>query len=75
MTKAATIANGVTELGCWPHARRKFFDVHKTSGSVIAKQALRRIGELYTLEAEWRAHDPIARVTDAGANCDPRSTP
>lgn len=57
----ALFANGVTELGCWAHARRKFFDVHKASGSVIAEEALRRIGELYALEAPWCALDPTAR--------------
>ena len=57
----ALFARGVTELGCWAHARRKFFDVHKASGSPVAKEALHRIGELYALEAKWQPLDPAAR--------------
>src|SRR5258708_1892699 len=31
----AMFAAGMTELGCWAHARRKFVDQHKASGSAI----------------------------------------
>jgi transposase len=48
------IEAGVTELGCWAHARRKFFDLHEASRSAIAAEALRRIGALYAIEAEAR---------------------
>jgi transposase len=34
------------------HARRKFFDVFEATKSPIAEEALRRIGELYRIEAE-----------------------
>jgi transposase len=37
---------------CWAHARRKFYDVFEATKSPIAEQALRRIGELYQIEAE-----------------------
>lgn len=57
----ALFANGITELGCWAHARRKFFDAHKASGSPVAKEALQRIGELYAIEAALRELDPQAR--------------
>lgn len=40
----------VVEVGCWAHARRKFFDVHQANGSVIAKEALERIGALFDIE-------------------------
>ena len=53
----ALFADGVTELGCWAHARRKFFDVHKASGSPLAKEALERIGALYAIEAKLRDLD------------------
>jgi transposase len=39
---------------CWAHARRKFYDVHVANGSALAAEALRRIGELYQIEAELR---------------------
>ena len=40
----------VKEAGCWAHWRRKFFDVHKSTCSPIAKEALDRIGKLYNVE-------------------------
>jgi transposase len=42
------------ELACWAHARRKFFDLFQASQSPIAEEALRRIAELYVIEAEGR---------------------
>lgn len=47
-------AHGVTELACWAHARRKFYDVWKANGSPIAQQALDRIAQLYGIEAKLR---------------------
>jgi transposase len=40
----------VVEVGCWAHARRKFFDVHQANGSEIAREALERIGVLFDIE-------------------------
>jgi transposase len=57
----ALFANGITELGCWAHARRKFFDANKASGSPVAKEALQRIGEIYAIEAPLRDLDPVKR--------------
>ncbi len=48
----AKIASPCTELGCWAHARRKFFDLHQANASTVAFEALQRIGELYAVEAE-----------------------
>jgi transposase len=42
---------GVTELGCLAHARRKFFDLYIDHQHPVAGEALRRIGELYAIEA------------------------
>ncbi|SFN13914.1 IS66 family transposase, partial [Nitrosomonas communis] len=41
-----------TELGCWVHARRKFFDLYQANDSPMAFEALQRIGTLYAIEAE-----------------------
>jgi transposase len=57
----ALFANGVTELGCWAHARRKFVDLHKASGSEIAQEAINRIAALYQIEAKARDLDDAAR--------------
>ena len=40
----AGFANGVTEVGCLAHARRKFLDLHVSNKSQIVKQAVRLIG-------------------------------
>jgi transposase len=48
----ASFANGVTEVGCMAHARRKFFDLHANGTSHIAGQALQYIGLLYDIERE-----------------------
>ncbi len=51
----ALFAHGVTEVGCWAHARRKFFDLHQANQNPTAAQALARIGELYAIEEQARA--------------------
>jgi transposase len=57
----ALFAAGVTELGCFAHARRKFFDLYAANQSPIAAEALARIGELYAVENQGRALDAEAR--------------
>lgn len=49
------------ELGCWAHARRKFFDLYKANQSPMAKEALERIGQLYAVEEEARDFGCAAR--------------
>jgi len=36
----ALFKTGITELGCWAHARRKFFELHAANQSPIAREAL-----------------------------------
>ena len=52
--KALLRLPGMRELGCWAHVRRKFFDLHQASQNATAGEALRRIGELYAIEAHAR---------------------
>lgn len=40
----------ITEVACWAHVRRYFFDVHHQNGSPIAKEALDKIGALFDIE-------------------------
>jgi transposase len=47
-------AQGITEVGCMAHARRKFFELHAANKSVIAGRALEYIGMLYEIEREVR---------------------
>ena len=42
----------LTHAACLAHARRKFYDEFEWTKSPIAEEALKRIGELYRLEAE-----------------------
>ncbi|QHG88389.1 IS66 family transposase [Xanthomonas cucurbitae] len=58
----ASFAQGVTELGCWAHARRKWHEQHAASGSAIAAEAIARIGVLYTIEAAASALKPDERL-------------
>lgn len=37
-----SVANGVTEVGCLAHARRKFFDLHAANKSQVAESALQQ---------------------------------
>lgn len=54
---------GVTELACLAHCRRKFFDLSAAGGHPVAEDALRRIGELYAIEVQ--ARDGPAAVRQA----------
>jgi transposase len=44
----------VQEAACWAHARRKIHDVHVRTPSPLTEEALKRIGELYDIEADIR---------------------
>src|SRR3954452_17293434 len=48
---------------CWAHCRRRFYEIHQATGSPLAEEALRRIGELYTVEAEVRGRPAEERRT------------
>jgi len=50
-----------TELACWAHARRKFFDLHAANNSPMAFEALQRIGDLYAIESEGKQFTIEAR--------------
>ncbi|MFG1352638.1 IS66 family transposase [Xanthobacter autotrophicus] len=52
----------VVLAACWAHARRKFYDVAQATGSPVATEALRRIGELYAVEAQCRGQSPAHRL-------------
>src|SRR4051812_46528406 len=48
---------------CWAHCRRRFYEIHQATGSPLAEEALRRIGELYKVEAEIRGRSAEERRT------------
>ena len=52
---------GIDEAACWAHARRKFHDLHVARPSPLTTEALRRIAELYLIEADIRGKPPDKR--------------
>lgn len=58
----ALFREGVTELGCWAHARRKFFDLQAAGNHPVAGAALTRIARLYVAEEEARYMNTEARA-------------
>ena len=51
----------IVEAACWAHVRRKFFDVHVATKSVLAHEALERIGALYDVERDISGKPPDER--------------
>ena len=68
----ASFEQGVTELACLAHCRRKFFDLHAAGGHPVAAEVLRRIGELYAVEERAREGDVAARLALRQQDCLPR---
>ncbi len=55
------MTQGVTEVGCLAHARRKFFDLHASNKSQIAQSALEQIAAIYDIEREIKELPADAR--------------
>ena len=53
----ASFGQGVTEVACMAHARRKFFELHEASKSTLAATALEQIGRLYEIERQAKGLD------------------
>jgi transposase len=62
----------ITLAYCLAHARRKFHKVHLTTGSPIAQEALRRIAEIYAIEARVRGTTAAERRAVRQAESAPR---
>jgi transposase len=57
-----TKKGGVVLAACWSHTRRRFYEVAQATNAPIATEALRRIAELYAIEAEVRGQSPAHRL-------------
>ena len=73
---ALTAAKGgkpqpITHVACMAHARRELFKVHESTRSPIAEAALRRIGELYAIEAAINGQSAEQRRTTRQAQSKP----
>lgn len=57
---------GVVRVGCWAHARRKFFEAKKASkkGEGLASEAMKMIGQLYEVEKAIRDDDKVRDNVD-----------
>ena len=62
----------VIELGCWAHARRKFFDLAKANTSPIAARALRHIARLYHTESKAQGQTTEVRQRLRAKHSQPR---
>ena len=51
-TQLGMMAPAIIELGCWAHARRKFFDLHAANQSTLAAKSLAQIAQMYQTEAQ-----------------------
>lgn len=58
----AFTAQGIIEVGCLAHARRKFFDLHATSKSVVAESALLQFGRIYEVERDLQTSTAAQRL-------------
>jgi transposase len=59
----ALFTEGVTELACMVHARRKFFELNEAQPNSIAQEALNRIATLYAIEVQGQDMTPEERTT------------
>ena len=69
-----TTSGQIQLAACWAHARRKFYEVHEATGSPVAAEALRRIAELYALEASIRGQPAETRKSVRSAKSRPLVT-
>jgi transposase len=52
--QTALAGTDIRHVGCWAHARRKFFEADKVASSALTRDALGRIRKLYKLENQSR---------------------
>lgn len=57
----ACFEQGITEVGCMAHARRKFHELHLAGKSALAAQALQSIQALYAIEQQAQQLQPEQR--------------
>lgn len=54
----------IMHVACMAHARRYFFDAFEETKSPVAAEALRRIGELYAIEADINGKPAEVRLSE-----------
>ncbi len=66
--EARTRPGPITEVACWAHCRREFFDQWEHHKSPVAREALNRIAAIYAIEAKAAfapADERVAHRRDA----------
>ena len=71
LTAKAGKSQRIIHVACWAHARRRLFEVHEATKSPIAEAGLRRIGELYAIEAAINGQPPEQRRAARQAHSKP----
>src|SRR5206468_195131 len=61
----------IQEAACWAHVRRKFYDIQVAHKSLVAAEALKRIGELYAVESDINGRSPEERREIRNARSQP----
>lgn len=61
LTRPGRKAGPITLAYCLAHARRRFFDLHKAGNQPVATEAVRRIADIYEIEAGIRGKEPEMR--------------
>lgn len=72
LTRSDRSGGPLVLANCWSHARRKLQEIFDRDGSPIAAEGLRRIAELYRIEAEIHGKPPQERLAVRQARSAPR---
>jgi transposase len=59
--RALTRKNSVQLAFCWPHVRRRFYELAAAGPAPIAAEALERIGALNAVEKDIRGRKAVDR--------------
>jgi transposase len=71
LAKAEREGTPIVLAFCLAHARRKYFEFHKSTNSPIAFEALRQIAAIYGIEKRIRGMSPAERVAVRQAEAKP----
>jgi transposase len=63
LARAGRNGGPIVLANCWSHARRKLKEIFDASKSPIAAEGLKRIAEIYRIEADIRGHNPDQRLS------------
>jgi transposase len=71
LARSGRPAGAIKLAYCLAHACREFFDVHKQTKDAVAEEAMRRISEIYAIEARIRGHAASDRAAVRQAETKP----